>query len=107
MMNPHMYRLGASRSPTPPPDALRKVRRGEHYEDVQKEYLQNELRIKERRERRRIEERDMRNSGGRDDYSRDRDYRGGGGGMRAFRDHDDRMHRSRSRERYSRERMRR
>lgn len=130
MMNPHMYRLGASRSPTPPPDALRKVRRGEHYEDVQKEYLQNELRIKERRERRLMEERENRNrerenrnrdprgrdmrgredyydaNRGREDYSRDRDYRGGGGGMRAFRD-DDRMNRSRSRERYSRERMRR
>ena len=28
------------------------MRKGEHYEQVQKEYLENEIRIKERRERR-------------------------------------------------------
>ena len=29
----------------------RKLKKGEHYEDVQKEMLENEIRIKERRER--------------------------------------------------------
>ena len=44
----------------------RKLKRGEHYEDVQNQVLANEIRIKERREK---YEREQRRGGG---------YRGGG-----------------------------
>ena len=43
MVNPHLY--GG------PGGGYRKLRKGEHYEDVQKERLENEIRIRERRER--------------------------------------------------------
>ena len=44
MINPHLY--GGSGG-----GGYRKVRKGEHYEDVQRERLANEIRIRERRER--------------------------------------------------------
>ena len=44
MVNPHLYGTGAG-------GGYRKLRKGEHYEDVQREHLANEIRIRERRER--------------------------------------------------------
>ena len=44
MMNPHLY--GAAHG-----GGYRKLRPGEHYEDVQKEFLENEIRIRERRKK--------------------------------------------------------
>merc|ERR1719443_142853 len=91
MMHPHLYR---DRMRTPSPlssrGGMRPVRKGEHYEQVQKEYLENEIRIKERRERRdryereaefrdRERDRERRHAAA---AARDRDYdnrRGGGG----------------------------
>ena len=44
MVNPHMYGMQYG-------GGFRKVKKGEHYEDIQRERLADEIRIKERRER--------------------------------------------------------
>ena len=44
MVNPHLYGTAAGGG-----GGYRKLRKGEHYEDVQKEFLENEIRIRERR----------------------------------------------------------
>merc|ERR1719443_2410770 len=79
MMHPHLYR-DRMRSPSPLTSrgGMRPVRKGEHYEQVQKEYLENEIRIKERRERR---DKYDREAEFRDrERERERRHRGGGGG---------------------------
>ena len=50
MMNPHLYGAGGG--------GYRKLKRGEHYEDVQKKELDDHIREKEREERRRMRERE-------------------------------------------------
>ena len=50
MMNPHLYGAGGG--------GYRKLKRGEHYEDVQKKELDEHIREKEREERRMARERD-------------------------------------------------
>ena len=45
LVNPHLYGPGAVGG------GYRKLRPGEHYEDVQKEFLENEIRIRERRKK--------------------------------------------------------
>merc|ERR550517_1186131 len=90
MMHPHLYR-DRMRSPSPLTSrgGMRPVRKGEHYEQVQKEYLENEIRIKERRERRDKYDREAEFR----DRERDRERRhrgGGGGGGYDQHDHRDR-----------------
>ena len=46
MVNPHLYGTAAGGG-----GGYRKLRKGEHYEDVQKEFLENEIRIRERRKK--------------------------------------------------------
>jgi len=43
MVNPHLYGVGGY--------SARRLKKGEHYEDVQKELLENEIRIQTRRAR--------------------------------------------------------
>lgn len=79
MTNPHLFGGGGG--------GYRKVKVGEHYEEVQKEVLQHEIRIRERREKmdnlekhRRSGDRDNYDRGGRERYDRggpDRYDRGG------------------------------
>lgn len=52
MMNPHLYGPGDSGGGR---GGYRRVRPGEHYEDVQKKELDHEIRMREREERRRRE----------------------------------------------------
>merc|ERR1711872_826020 len=62
MTNPHLF--GGSGG-----GGFRKVKVGQHYEEVQKEVLQHEIRIRERRDRMNVE----RSSRSRQDYRDDRD----------------------------------
>ncbi|CAB4062539.1 SFRS17 [Lepeophtheirus salmonis] len=50
MMHPHLYG-GDIPLPSKSAGTSRKLRRGEHYEQIQKEHLENEIRIRERREK--------------------------------------------------------
>jgi hypothetical protein len=66
MVNPHLYGSGEGGG------GYRRLKKGEHYEDVQREALENEIRIRERREKYNREQRYVDVQGG--------PRRGAGGG---------------------------